>query len=71
MKTRNQVLEEVFQKIMRQEEIMEQLLTSQEAWNILSNTCGKKFDRLHNLRVKLFHKRTAYINCEKLVVDMM
>lgn len=71
METRNQVLEEVFQKIMRQEEIMEHLLTSQEAWNILSNTWGKKFDRLHNLRVKLFHKRAAYINCESLVVDMM
>lgn len=71
METRIQVLEEVLQKIMRQEEIMEHLLTSQEAWNILNNTWGKRFDRLHNLRVKLFHKRTAYINCETIVVNMM
>lgn len=71
METRNQVLEEVFQKIMQQEEIMEHLLTSQESWNILHNSWGKKFDRLHNLRVKLFHKRTAYINCESIVVNMM
>lgn len=71
METRNQVLKEVFQKIMQQEEIMEHLLTSEEAWNILHNACGKKFDRLHNLRVKLFHKRNAYINCETIVVNMM
>ena len=71
METRKQVLEEVFQNIMRQEEIMEHLLTSQEALNILSNSWGKRFDRLHNLRVKLFHKRAAYINCESIVVNMM
>lgn len=71
METRNQVLEEVFLNIMRQEEIMEHLLTSQEALNIVNNTWGKRFDRLHNLRVKLFHKRTAYINCEEIVVNMM
>lgn len=71
METRNQVLDEVYQKIMRQEEIMEHLLTSQEAWNILSNTWGKRFDRLNNLRTKLFHKRIAYINCEEIVVNMM
>lgn len=71
METRKQVLEEVYLKIMKQEEIMEHLLNSREAWNIVSNTWGKRFDRLHNLRVKLFHKRSAYINCEMIVVNMM
>lgn len=71
METRNQVLEEVYQNIQRQEKIMEHLLTSHEACNILSNTWGKKFDRLHNLRDKLYQKRAAYIDCEMIVVKMM
>lgn len=71
METRKQVLEEVYQNIMRQEEIMEHLLTSNEAWNILSNTWGNRFDQLHNLRTKLFHKRAAYIDCEMIVLNMM
>lgn len=71
MDTRKKVLDEVFENIRRNEEIMEHLLNSPEAWNIVNNAWGKKFDRLHNLRVKLFHKRNAYINCEEIVVNMM
>lgn len=51
--------------------VSERLLLSDEAWNILCNTSGARFDRLHGIRMSLFEKRQEVFEFQRQLYDLL
>lgn len=71
MDTRFQHIDEALSAIVLREESIGRILMSDTGFELCHHATGARYQAIFNLRIKLHDKRQHYLECEKLIIDIM